>query len=104
MAKITLRVPVNGIEADVGVNQNEDGTVDIDISPYFYGQDSAANVAYLTTYNDQDQVICRTAVQVTGSKGSFKLVDVTKKVPPRFSGKKIRTDAPKAEPEKAVTK
>ncbi len=97
MAKVVLRLPAKGIEVDYEVKEMPDGGVEIHIEPFFFQSNGGAPVAYLTTQDDNDKPICKSSLQVSGENGKYKLVDVTKKVSPKFAGKKSAPPKPPEE-------
>lgn len=101
MPKVILHLPAKGIEADYEVVTNPDGSTQVVIEPYFFNADAAAPVAYVQSVDDNEKTVSKAAVQVVGSNGNFKLSNVTKKVPPRFAGKKKPAATTEPEPKGA---
>lgn len=96
MPKIVIKLPAEGIEADVKT-EGEVGAEQIVVEPYFFNLDAAAPVAYLTVLDDDGKVLRKASLQLAGNNGAFKLLDVTSKVQPRFAKKKQKPTPPKPE-------
>ncbi len=98
--KLEVKIPADGIEADVEVYDANGKRLDIKlgrivISPYYYDPAGCPTALYLRSMESKDdKEIKRGIIQLPGSSGVPRINDRTERVEPKF----YRDKKPKTEP------
>lgn len=67
MSKVVYRFPSHGVDADVSLEDDGNGNYIVTVEPYFWKPDAKPNVAFVTSQDNNSNVICREVQQLSGA-------------------------------------
>ena len=100
--KLEVKVPGDGIEADIEVFDANGKKLDIKlgrivVTPYYFDPAGCPAALYIRTLDKKEEEISRGVVQLPGSSGRARIYDRTERVDPKYYRDKAEGDEPTEE-------